>query len=253
MNTPTILSQAELRRLSTSGVLTCFLMLLHEAEQGFELVFSDRNYRSVAGCYDPRKHRIYVNNNHASLGRWLEVAIHEYAHHIHCTEGELLRRDPTPHGETFKRLNHELTLAAQAKGLTSRCPALRRLRKEINAKLAAFVEGLQRVLSEHGYAYTLKLQHNTLHLRIRLSSHYRLETLFNPITDEDELAALPALVTAAQQAVGEAKRGKLPENLQGHLGALYDSGLILCNIKGFARNTKWQRAGTPSPSPPAQV
>ncbi len=241
-NAPALFTKAERSLLSTSGVLTCFLLLLHRPEQDFELAFTNRNYRTVGGCYNPRNRRIYVNNNHASLSRWMEVAIHEFAHHIHYTEGELLRRDPAPHGATFHRINDALRQQASAMGLTGRSSALRRLRKEVNARLAAFEEALQALLREQGYAYDTKLQHATLHLRIRLSPHYRLEALLNPVTDAGKLAALPTLVAAAQQAANAAGRGRLPESLQGQLGAQSDSGIILCNIKGFARNTRWRRA-----------
>lgn len=99
--------------------LKAFLLKIYHSKEDFELLVIDKKPKTRMGVYivDKRKIRIY--------SKWIcaspleEIAIHEYAHHIHETEKRKTsnRRLERAHGPEFWRLYSALCCKASLLGL----------------------------------------------------------------------------------------------------------------------------------------
>jgi len=92
-----------------------FLLSIYHCKVPFELLVIDKKPKTRSGVYilDKRRIRIYAQWGVAIPLK--EIAIHEYAHHIHDTEqnGERER----PHGPQFWEIYGALMCRAAQKGL----------------------------------------------------------------------------------------------------------------------------------------
>jgi len=92
------------------------LLSVYLPQKDFEVVLTNRTTRKIAGTYNCSKNRIRINNGSRSVDSCIKTAIHEYAHHIHCTEKGRVEGGHKPHGPQFKLIFHVLlTLAIQKK------------------------------------------------------------------------------------------------------------------------------------------
>ena len=71
--------------------LKTLLLKIYQCKKGFELLVIDKKPKTRAGVYIVDKQRIRVYSKWRCSMSLEEIAIHEYAHHIH---------------ETEKRINH---------------------------------------------------------------------------------------------------------------------------------------------------
>ena len=103
-------SAASLKRL---------LLDIYKCEKPFEILAINRKPRTRMGVYIVEKQRIRVYAGWSNTCPLEEIAIHEYAHHIHETEKEINenRRKERVHGPEFWRIYSALLSVAQRKGL----------------------------------------------------------------------------------------------------------------------------------------
>lgn len=74
----------------------------------------DKKPKTRMGCYDTKNNRIRIYSKWICATSLEEIAIHEYAHHIHQTEkgGIFGRRRNRTHGEIFWRIYSALMVNA---------------------------------------------------------------------------------------------------------------------------------------------
>lgn len=99
--------------------LKTLLLKIYRCKKDFELLVIDKKPKTRAGVYiiDSRRIRVYAKwQCSMSLE---EIAIHEYAHHIHETEKRTTqnRRKERTHGPEFWRIFSALCCKAIQKGL----------------------------------------------------------------------------------------------------------------------------------------
>lgn len=73
--------------------LKAFLLKIYRCKKDFELFVIDKKPKTRAGVYIVSKQRIRVYAKWRCCMSLKEIAIHEYAHHIHETEKELIKTD----------------------------------------------------------------------------------------------------------------------------------------------------------------
>lgn len=96
-----------------------FLYKIYQCRTPFEIRFRKTKPKHYVGLYVIDKHRINLYPNRISSHNLEEVAIHEYAHHIHHTEqytGDRRGIDRS-HGEKFWRIYSALRARAMELGL----------------------------------------------------------------------------------------------------------------------------------------
>ncbi len=94
-----------------------FLLSIYPCKVPFELLVIDKKPKTRMGVYifDKRRIRIYARWSIASPLK--EIAIHEYAHHIHYTEHNKVENEERPHGPQFWEIYGALMCRATQKGL----------------------------------------------------------------------------------------------------------------------------------------
>lgn len=96
-----------------------FLLEIYQCARPFDLVVVHTKPKTRMGTYAPRFARIRINDGWGDTERCKEIAIHEYAHHIHYTEKAKTKRKEEPHGKQFWQIYGQLILHAKQKGLYS--------------------------------------------------------------------------------------------------------------------------------------
>ncbi len=93
------------------------LLNIYPCKEPFELLVVDKKPKTRMGVYiiDKRRIRIYARWRVASPLE--EIAIHEYAHHIHYTEQNKVKNQERPHGPQFWEIYGALMCRAVQKGL----------------------------------------------------------------------------------------------------------------------------------------
>jgi len=96
-----------------------FLLSIYKCQQSFELQLSTRKTKKKMGTYFHHPPKIIIYTEWSRNHPLEEIAIHEYAHHIHNTEkgGIIGRRRARSHGEYFWRIYSALMAKAIEKGL----------------------------------------------------------------------------------------------------------------------------------------
>ena len=93
------------------------LLSIYPCKEPFDLLVIDKKPKTKCGVYIISKRRIRI------YARWKvampleEIAIHEYAHHIHYTEQYKVERGDRPHGPEFWEIYGALMCRAVQKGL----------------------------------------------------------------------------------------------------------------------------------------
>lgn len=103
----------------TADGLKRMLWQIYKCKYPFELLLVDKRPKTRMGVYIVRKRRIRVYSKYADVCPLEEIAIHEYAHHIHETEKRKSenRRRERAHGPEFWRIYSALMAVAQLKGI----------------------------------------------------------------------------------------------------------------------------------------
>lgn len=94
-----------------------FLLDIYQCTKPFDLVVVHTKPKTRMGTYAPRFSRIRINDGWGDTEWCKEIAIHEYAHHIHFTEKGKTRKKEDPHGKQFWQIYGQLILLARQKGL----------------------------------------------------------------------------------------------------------------------------------------
>lgn len=99
--------------------LKTFLLKVYHCKKDFELLVIDKKPKTRAGVYIVDKRRIRVYSKWRFSMSLQEIAIHEYAHHIHETEkrNNQNRRQERVHGPEFWRIYTALCCKATQMGL----------------------------------------------------------------------------------------------------------------------------------------
>ena len=95
------------------------LLQIYKCREPFELLVFDRLPKTRMGVYIVHSKRIRVYSRWSFACPLIEIAIHEYAHHIHRTEnfeGDTRGRDRS-HGEKFWRIYSALMAEAKRLGI----------------------------------------------------------------------------------------------------------------------------------------
>jgi len=96
-----------------------FLLKIYHCKKDFELLVIDKQPKTKMGVYIVEKRKIRIYSKWVCSAPLEEIAIHEYAHHIHETEK---RKNPNRHlervhGPEFWRIYSALCCQASIKGL----------------------------------------------------------------------------------------------------------------------------------------
>lgn len=94
-----------------------FLLGIYQCSKPFNLEVAHTKPKTRMGTYTPRTCRIRINDGWGDTEFCKEIAIHEYAHHIHFTEKGKTRKKEDPHGKEFWQIYGQLILLAKQKGL----------------------------------------------------------------------------------------------------------------------------------------
>lgn len=109
-----------MNRVQTAEYFKEYLLRIYTCKVPFELFVIDKKPRTKMGAYihTSDKHRIRIYSKWRSACPLEEIAIHEYAPHIHETEkgGIFGRGANKSHGEIFWRIYSALMARAQIKG-----------------------------------------------------------------------------------------------------------------------------------------
>ena len=99
--------------------LKALLLKIYRCKKDFELMVIDKKPKTKAGVYIVGKQRIRVYAKWSCSMSLIEIAIHEYAHHIHETEKRTNenRRQERSHGPEFWRIYSALCSKATHMGL----------------------------------------------------------------------------------------------------------------------------------------
>ncbi len=103
------------------------LLAIYPCRVPFTVVLKEDKPKRRLGTYYGKTCKIVLHTGWATKHDLIEVAIHEYAHHIHYTEFEKARKKNAPHGKEFWQIYGQLMNRAQALGLCSykQSPVLR--------------------------------------------------------------------------------------------------------------------------------
>ena len=97
--------------------LKWMLLKIYRSQVAFELRVTEQRPKSRMGYYVPAKRSITIHGGWCDVHSLEEIAIHEYAHHIHFTEHRCSSKKDTPHGQNFWRIYSALMAKAIEKGL----------------------------------------------------------------------------------------------------------------------------------------
>ena len=107
------------KQIPSAEYLKSYLLKIYKCKVPFELLVIDKKPKIRMGVYIHKNCRIRVYSKWICATPLEEIAIHEYAHHIHQTEkgGIFGRRKERSHGEYFWRIYSALMAKAIQKGL----------------------------------------------------------------------------------------------------------------------------------------
>ena len=107
------------KQIPSAEYLKSYLLKIYKCKVPFELLVIDKKPKTRMGVYIHKNCRIRVYSKWICATPLEEIAIHEYAHHIHQTEkgGIFGRRKERSHGEYFWRIYSALMAKAIQKGL----------------------------------------------------------------------------------------------------------------------------------------
>ena len=97
--------------------LKWMLLKIYRPQVAFELRVTMQRPKSRMGYYVPAKRSITIHGGWGDVHSLEEIAIHEYAHHIHFTEYRRNGKKDAPHGQNFWRIYSALMTKAIEKGL----------------------------------------------------------------------------------------------------------------------------------------
>lgn len=99
--------------------LKAFLLKIYHCKKDFELLVIDKKPKTRMGVYIVDKQRIRIYSKWSCASPLEDIAIHEYAHHIHETEKRKNqnRRKERAHGQEFWRVYSALCCKATQMGL----------------------------------------------------------------------------------------------------------------------------------------
>lgn len=105
--------------MPTAQELKKMLLDIYQCRKTFELLLIDKQPKTRMGVYIVDKMRIRIYSKWGKCCPLEEIAIHEYAHHIHETEKrrDANRRKERAHGPEFWRIYSALMSVAQKKGI----------------------------------------------------------------------------------------------------------------------------------------
>ena len=102
-----------------ASFFTEILLRIYPCQVPFELRVLHTKPKNRCGSYWPHNRHILINDKFVTgdTRRCTEIAIHEYAHHLHYTEfGKAEKRQP-PHGSQFWMIYGQLMNRAKALGI----------------------------------------------------------------------------------------------------------------------------------------
>jgi len=107
------------KAIPSAAYLKAYLLKIYQCKEPFELLVIDKKPKTKMGVYIIKSHRIRIYSRWICATPLEEIAIHEYAHHIHSTEkgGIFGRGKERAHGEYFWRIYSALMAKAVEKGL----------------------------------------------------------------------------------------------------------------------------------------
>lgn len=97
--------------------LKWMLLKIYRPQVAFELRVTMQRPKSRMGYYVPAKRSITIHGGWGDVHSLEEIAIHEYAHHIHFTEHRRSSKNDAPHGPNYWRIYSALMAKAIEKGL----------------------------------------------------------------------------------------------------------------------------------------
>ena len=97
--------------------LKWMLLKLYRPQVAFELRVTTNRPKSRMGYYVPAKRSITIHGGWGDVHSLEEIAIHEYAHHIHFTEHRRSGKKDAPHGQSFWRIYSALMAKAIENGV----------------------------------------------------------------------------------------------------------------------------------------
>ena len=97
--------------------LKWMLLKIYRPQVAFELRVTMQRPKSRMGYYVSAKRSITIHGGWGNVHSLEEIAIHEYAHHIHFTEHRRSGKKDSPHGQNFWRIYSALMAKAIEKGL----------------------------------------------------------------------------------------------------------------------------------------
>lgn len=105
--------------IKSATYLKNLLLSIYKCQKPFELLVNDKKPKTRMGVYILNKQRILVYSKWGAYCPLEEIAIHEYAHHIHETEKRRnqCRRKERVHSPEFWRIYSALMAVAQRKGI----------------------------------------------------------------------------------------------------------------------------------------
>lgn len=97
--------------------LKWMLLKIYRPQVAFDLRVTMQRPKSRMGYYVPAKRSITIHGGWGDVHSLEEIAIHEYAHHIHFIEHRRSGKKDSPHGQNFWRIYSALMAKAIEKGL----------------------------------------------------------------------------------------------------------------------------------------
>ena len=97
--------------------LKWMLLKIYRPQVAFELRVTTNRPKSRMGYYVPAKRSITIHSGWGDVHSLEEIAIHEYAHHIHFTEHRRSGKKDAPHGQSFWRIYSALMAKAIENGI----------------------------------------------------------------------------------------------------------------------------------------
>jgi hypothetical protein len=78
-----------------------YLLSIYKCKIDFEVFLTHRKPKTRMGTYSPSLKRIRIHDGWGDVDVCKEIAIHEYAHHLHLTEFNRNELGQRPHGHEF--------------------------------------------------------------------------------------------------------------------------------------------------------
>lgn len=97
--------------------LRSMLLDIYRCQKPFELSVKSQRPKTTIGRYYCESNKIIIYIGWLDVHPMEEIAIHEYAHHIHFTEKTKDYRLERPHGKEFWRIYSALMAKAYIKGI----------------------------------------------------------------------------------------------------------------------------------------